>query len=119
MSFRLTRTDGALVTSVSEASPAAKAGLKEGDVIVEYDGRPVARAGDLPRAVAETPVGRAVPLKVMRDGKPVTLTATLGQLEETREANAEPAPGEPPLALPAPTLPPSPPHHLPLPDPPR
>src|SRR5438094_705992 len=79
-SFRLTRTDGALVTSVSEGSPAAKAGLKEGDVIVEYDGRPVARAGDLPRTVAETPVGRAVPLKVVRDGKPVTLTATVGRL---------------------------------------
>src|SRR6266404_3473333 len=106
-SFRLTRTDGALVTSVSEGSPAAKAGLKEGDVIVEYDGRPVARAGDLPRTVAETPVGRAVPLKVVRDGKPVTLTATVGRLEETREAKAEPAPGEPALGVSARTLTPA------------
>jgi len=106
-SFRLTRTDGALVTSVSEGSPAAKAGLKEGDVIVEYDGRPVARAGDLPRAVAETPVGRAVPLKVVRDGKPVTLTATVAQLEETREAKAESAPDEPALGVSARTLTPA------------
>ena len=106
-SFRLTRTDGALVTSVSEGSPAAKAGLKEGDVIVEYDGRPVARAGDLPRTVAETPVGRAVPLEVVRDGKPVTLTATVGRLEETREAKAEPAPGEPALGVSARTLTPA------------
>ena len=106
-SFRLTRTDGALVTSVSEGSPAAKAGLKEGDVIVEYDGRPVARAGDLPRAVAETAVGRAVPLKVVRDGKPVTLTATVGRLEETREAKAESTPGEPALGVSARTLTPS------------
>ena len=106
-SFRLTRTDGALVTSVSEGSPAAKAGLKEGDVIVEYDGRPVARAGDLPRAVAETPVGRAVPLKVVRDGKPVTLTATVARLEETREAKAESAPDEPALGVSAHTLTPA------------
>src|SRR3989441_4300282 len=106
-SFRLTRTDGALVTSVSEGSPAAKAGLKEGDVIVEYDGRPVARAGDLPRTVAETPVGRAVPVKVVRDGKPLTLTATVGRLEEAREAKAEPAPGEPALGVTARTLTPT------------
>src|SRR5207247_1739043 len=92
-SFRLSQTDGALVTSVNAGSPAAKAGLKQGDVIVEYDGRPVGRAGDLPRAVAETPVGRAVPVKVVRDGKPLTLTATVGRLEEAREAKA--APGGP------------------------
>ena len=103
-SFKVTGTDGALVTSVSEGSPAAKAGLKQGDVIVEYDGRPVARAGDLPRAVAETPVGRAVSLKVVRDGAPVTLTATVGRLEEPREAKAEPAPGEPALGLSGRTL---------------
>jgi len=71
---------------------------------VEYDGRPVARAGDLPRAVAETPVGRAVSLKVVRDGAPVTLTATVGRLEEPREAKAEPAPGEPALGLSGRTL---------------
>src|SRR6058998_2784766 len=106
-SFKVTGTDGALVTSVSEGSPAAKAGLKQGDVIVEYDGRPVARAGDLPRAVAETPVGRAVPVKVVRDGKPLTLTATVGRLEEAREAKAEPAPGEPALGVTARTLTPT------------
>jgi serine protease Do len=106
-SFRLSGSDGALVTSVSEGSPAAKAGLKQGDVIVEYDGRPVARAGDLPRAVAETPVGRAVPLKIVRDGKPLTLTATVGRLEDAREAKAEPAPGEPALGVSARTLTPA------------
>jgi serine protease Do len=92
---------------VTEGSPAAKAGLKQGDVIVEYDGRPVARAGDLPRAVAETPVGRAVPLKIVRDGKPLTLTATVGRLEDAREAKAEPAPGEPALGVSARTLTPA------------
>src|SRR5438093_1626553 len=83
------------------------ASLKPGDVIVEYDGRPVGRAGDLPRAVAETPVGRAVPVKVVRDGKPLTLTATVGRLEDAREAKAEPAPGEPALGVTARTLTPT------------
>src|SRR5437899_7722951 len=106
-SFRLSQTDGALVTSVNAGSPAAKAGLKQGDVIVEYDGRPVGRAGDLPRAVAETPVGRAVPVKVVRDGKPLTRTATVGRLEDAREAKAEPAPGEPALGVTARTLTPT------------
>jgi len=106
-SFNVAGTDGALVTSVNEGSPAAKAGLKQGDVIVEYDGRPVARAGDLPRVVAETPVGHAVSLKVVREGKPLTLTATVGRLEEPREANAQPESPTPTLGLSGRTLTPS------------
>jgi serine protease Do len=75
-------TTGALVSSVSEDSPAMKAGLRPGDVIVEYDGRPVARAEDLPRAVAQTQVGREVAVTVIRDGQPHRLTARVAQLEE-------------------------------------
>jgi serine protease Do len=86
--FKLPGAEGALVTSVREGSPAAAAGLKTGDVIVEYDGRKVARAAELPRAVAETPVGRNVTLKVVRDGAPVTLTATVSRLEDVRQASA-------------------------------
>jgi serine protease Do len=51
-------------------------------VIVEYGGRPVARSSDLPRAVADTPVGREVPLSVLRGGKRLTLTARIARLEE-------------------------------------
>jgi serine protease Do len=87
--FALPGHDGALVSSVTEGSPAAKAGLKPGDVIVKYDGRKVARAADLPRAVADTPVGRAVALQVIRDGATMTLTATVARLEEPREAMAD------------------------------
>jgi len=86
--FKLQGAEGALVTSVREGSPAASAGLKSGDVIVEYDGRKVARASELPRAVAETPVGKHVTLKVVRDGAPLTLTATVARLEDIREARA-------------------------------
>jgi serine protease Do len=82
-------TTGALVSSVSEASPAEKAGLKAGDIITEYDGRKVERVSDLPRAVAGTPVGRDVRLGVVRDGTPMTLTAKVAALDakEPREAD--------------------------------
>jgi serine protease Do len=86
----LADTKGALVSSVVENSPAMKAGVKAGDVIVEYDGKPVAKSEDLPRLVASTEIGRAVAVKVMRDGKPMTLSATVAKLDEpeTREATA-------------------------------
>lgn len=80
--FGLEQSAGALVASVVEGSPAARAGVKAGDIITEYNGRKVARSEDLPRAVAETAVGREVPMTVMRDGKPVTLRATIAKLDE-------------------------------------
>ncbi len=88
-SFNRTETNGALVSSVSEGSPAEKAGLKAGDIITEYDGRKVERVSDLPRAVAGTPVGRDVRLGVVRDGMPMTLTAKVAALDakEPREAD--------------------------------
>ena len=88
-SFGRTETTGALVSSVSEGSPAEKAGLKAGDIITEYDGRKVERVSDLPRAVAGTPVGHDVRLGVVRDGTPMTLTAKVAALDakEPREAD--------------------------------
>jgi serine protease Do len=88
-SFGRTETNGALVSSVSEGSPAEKAGLKAGDIITEYDGRKVERVSDLPRAVAGTPVGHDVRLGVVRDGTPMTLTAKVAALDakEPREAD--------------------------------
>jgi serine protease Do len=73
---------GALVSSVTDGSPAHKAGLKPGDIIVDYNGRPVAKSEDLPRAVAETPVGKDVPLAVIRNGKDLALTVKVGELED-------------------------------------
>jgi serine protease Do len=86
-------TSGALVSSVVDGSPAAKAGVKPGDVITEYNGRKVARAEDLPRAVAESAVGREVPLTVVRDGKPVTLRASIARLDDTDAPAARGAKG--------------------------
>jgi serine protease Do len=90
-SFGISGTQGALVASVSEDSPAARAGLKEGDVIVTYDGKPVEGPRMLPSLVANTPVGRAVPVVILRDGSRQTVTVTVGNLADSREARAAPA----------------------------
>ena len=68
---------GAKVRSVEEGSPAEKAGIKDGDVIVRFDGAAVRSAGQLARLVGETPAGRAVAVDVNRGGATQKLTATL------------------------------------------
>jgi C-terminal processing protease CtpA/Prc len=67
---------GAHVESVRNESPAAKAGLKDGDVITEFDGERVRSARQLSRLVSETPTGRTVPLKVARAGRQLDLQVT-------------------------------------------
>src|SRR5262245_26180726 len=81
-SFNLGEAKGVLVSSVTDESPADKAGIKAGDVITEWDGRTVTRSEELPRLVAETPVGREVTVTVLRDGKPLRLTARVAKLDE-------------------------------------
>jgi serine protease Do len=90
-SFGITGTQGALIASVSEDSPAARAGFKPGDVIVSFDGKTVEGPRTLPTIVANTAVGRAVPVVVLRDGKRQTVQVTVGNLADSREARAAPA----------------------------
>ena len=97
--FKLGEPAGALVSSVVDGSPAMKAGLKQGDIIVEFNGRKVARGEDLPKAVADTAVGREVALGVLRDGKPVTLKATIARLEERSTVVAANPGGKPSLGV--------------------
>ena len=87
-SFGITGTQGALIGGVSEGSPAARAGFKEGDLIVTFDGKPVESPRVLPALVANTPVGRGVPVVIVRDGSRQTLTVTVGNLSDSREARA-------------------------------
>jgi serine protease Do len=68
---------GAEITSVDDGSPAARAGIKEGDVVLEYDGTAVQGIEQLTRLVHETPVGRQVKISVWRNGAAQTLTATI------------------------------------------
>ena len=78
---------GALVADVVADSPAAKAGMKQGDVITEFDGKPVKSSHDLPRIVADTPVGKNVAVKVLREGKETTVRAMLAVLDEQHLAS--------------------------------
>ena len=71
------RAKGALVRSVTDDSPADKAGIKAGDIITEYDGRRVGTSADLPKLVAATAVGRQAPVTVVREGKTVALNVTI------------------------------------------
>lgn len=75
--FHLSDANGALVTQVESDSPAAKAGLKIGDVITELDGKKVADAGELQVEVGQKRPGTTVKLGLMRDGKPTTASVTL------------------------------------------
>jgi serine protease Do len=73
---------GALVSSVTPNSPAAKAGIKQGDIIAAAGGRPIKTVHDLPRLVAATPPGEKLDLAIRRDGKESTLTATIANMPE-------------------------------------
>ena len=72
---------GAVVAEVEQDSPAAKAGLESGDIIVEFDGERVRGVRQLQRLVNETPAGRAIKVGVSRDGKRVDLSATLEEAD--------------------------------------
>jgi len=80
---------GALVASVSPGGPAAKAGIKAGDVVVRFDGKDINEMRRLPRMVAETAINREVDVQVLRDGKPITVKAVVGELAD--DDDAEPA----------------------------
>jgi serine protease Do len=69
-------TGGVTIDRVETGSPAEKAGLRAGDIVVEYDGERVRSARQFTRLVQETPEGRQVPMALVRDGKRQTLTAT-------------------------------------------
>jgi serine protease Do len=87
-SFGLPKPEGALVASVEKDSPAAKAGIKRGDVIVNFNGKPVHEQHELPELVAETQIKKNVPIEVIRGGKHITLDVTVGQLKENEMASA-------------------------------
>jgi serine protease Do len=85
---------GALVANVSKDGPADKAGVKVGDVIVEFDGKEIKDSGELPIIVARTPVDKKVRMKVLRDKKEVALSVSVGEFKEEEVAAAVPEKGE-------------------------
>jgi serine protease Do len=80
-SFGLPRPAGALVGQVDAAGPAGKAGIRPGDVILEFGGRPIGQSGELPPLVGETAPGTAVELKVWRDKQARTIDVTVAALK--------------------------------------
>ena len=88
-SLGLDKAHGALVASVNDKGPAQRGGIQPGDVILKFDGRPVADMKALPRLVAETPVDKAVPVTVWRKRKEAALQVKVGRLQETEQASAQ------------------------------
>ncbi len=77
--FKLKDGAGVLISAVTPGEPAEKAGIKAGDIIVEFDGRPITELNELPRAVAATAPGKTSKVKVLRDGKLKTLSVTVAE----------------------------------------
>ncbi|HRG14579.1 MAG TPA: DegQ family serine endoprotease [Pseudomonadota bacterium] len=89
----LSRVTGALVAQVNSNTPAAKAGLKESDVIVSVDGQKIERSGDLPPIIGATAPGTKVTLGIVRDGKPMTVPLVVGELPGNLAAGGASAAG--------------------------
>jgi len=89
-SFGLSSAQGALVAGIEKGTPAEKAGIQQGDVIVAFNGRPVHSDHELPAMVAETGIGKTVPVELIRNGKHMTIQVTIAELKDTEIASAKP-----------------------------
>jgi serine protease Do len=85
--FGLKERKGALVSQVNSGGPASKAGMEPGDIIIEYNGKPVQRRDQLVSMVVSTKPGTAVPVKVLRDRQEKSLTITIDELDLENEAD--------------------------------
>ena len=83
----LDKPRGALVASVAENSPSEKAGVKAGDIILEFNGKKINQMKELPAIVARTEVGKKVEVKIWRDKKEITKNIILGRLETSEDFN--------------------------------
>jgi len=86
---KLDEPKGALVASVAENSPSDKAGIKSGDIILEFNGTPIKEMKELPKIVAQTQVGKIVDIKIWRNKKEITKKIKLGRLETSEDFKVE------------------------------
>ena len=86
---KLEKPEGALVASVAAKSPADKAGIKAGDIILEFDGKKVDIMRTLPKLVATTEVGKRVTIKIWRNQKLISKKVSIGRLESSEQFKAE------------------------------
>ena len=96
---KLAEPRGALVASVAENSPSAKAGIKEGDIILEFNGVKINQMKELPAIVAKTKVGTNVKVKIWRNKKELTKNVLLGRLETSDDFKVSKKQSEPPKDL--------------------
>ena len=89
-SFGLKEKKGALVAEVIGGSPAEKAGIKRGDIILSFNGKKVDDLHDLPRLVAATPVDKEVEMELFRDGKKIEINVTIGKMDDDGKGGSTP-----------------------------
>jgi serine protease Do len=87
--LKLPSDKGALVAGLTKDGPADKAGIKQGDVVLKFDGKEVTQMRGLPRMVAETPFGKKVDVTIWRKGQEMTVPVMLGELDEKAEDQSE------------------------------
>jgi serine protease Do len=102
----LGKPHGALIAGMTEGGPAAKAGVQNGDIVLTFDGRPVADERALPRMVADASIGKSVNIEVLRKGQHKSMPVTVQRLvEDTKVASvdsktpAKPGAPKPPVTL--------------------
>jgi serine protease Do len=88
-SLGLDSTKGALISGVVKGGPVENGPIQAGDIILNFDGKPVNEMRDLPRVVAESPVGKEVDVIIVRDGKQQTVKVTLGRLDDAASATED------------------------------
>ena len=103
--FGIPGQTGALIGSTTPGSPADKAGLKAGDVVTAFNGKPIKDIRDLFRQVSSTPLNSKVEIRFLRDKKPQTVTATIAEQPAGYSAGAQPPSANPPPAQPQGVLP--------------
>ena len=94
-SLGLDKAHGALIAAIDPASPATQSGLRPGDVILTYDGKPVDRSRQLPRFVADSAANKPIKLTIWRDGKEAEVTLTVVAYDPNRPQPQPPAPEQP------------------------
>lgn len=93
-SLGMDKAIGALVAGVIRGGPVDDGSIEAGDVIIRFDGKDIDAMRDLPRVVAESPVGKAVDVVVIRDGEETTVQVTLGRLEDSEQLASADTDGE-------------------------
>ena len=86
---KLDEPKGAFVASVADRSPSDKAGIKKGDIIINFNGTPISEMKELPKIVAQTEVGKVVDVIIWRNGKEITKKIKLGRLETSDDFRAD------------------------------